>query len=60
MDIGDAGMVERPRLRDGDDEDHGEVGDLGESTGRTDVVRGPLTISPNRARAGSSVGAASL
>jgi hypothetical protein len=29
MDIGDAGMVERPRLRDGDDEDHGEVGDLG-------------------------------
>ncbi len=60
MDMGDAGMVERTRLRDGDDEDDGEVWDLRKSVGRTDDVGGRLTISPNRARAGSRVGAASL
>lgn len=37
MDVGDRGMVERTRLRDSDDEDDGEVGNLGESIGRTDV-----------------------
>ncbi len=58
--MGDAGMVERTRLRDGDDEDDGEVWDLRKSVGRTDDVGGRLTISPNRARAGSRVGAASL
>jgi len=58
--MGDAGMVERPRLRDGDDEDDGEVGDLGKSIGRTDIVGGRLTVSPNRVRAGRRVGAASL
>ncbi len=56
----DGGMVERTRLRDSDDEDDGEIWDLGESVGRTDDVGGRLTISPNRARAGSRVGAASL
>lgn len=58
--MGDGGMVERPRLRDGNDKDDGEVGDLGESIGRIHVAGGRLTISPNRARAGSRVGAASL
>lgn len=30
MDMGDAGMVERSRLRDGDDEDDSEIWDLGD------------------------------
>ncbi len=46
MDIGDAGMVERTRLRDGDDEDDGEVGDLGESIRRTDDVCGGSPFPP--------------
>lgn len=60
MDMGDGGMVERTGLRDSDDEDDSKVGDLGESIRRSDVFLGGLTISPNRARPGSRVGAASL